>query len=198
MHLCEPNQLHEFEDLVDAADSRHPHDVCRVAAAEHIVEWEDAKQVEQEPGRQVLVSDDFAVTDNLHVVIVDCRVEDDDHVNEEQDVDDIVDPDPVSWKAVSVDRELERSNHAGEQQHREHVEIPGRFPFILGQDQALVRGLQFDRLRHRGTHFCHHLDELRRSMPLLLVVLRRLLDIYYLLFDSIPECQAFEVDPEFA
>ena len=85
-----PEQTSQFDELVHPADPRNPHHVIhisRLGARNNDVERNDGQKIYREPGVQVIFRYLAPIVDQLEVVVVEGRVENEDDVHQEHDVD---------------------------------------------------------------------------------------------------------------
>lgn len=83
-----PEQPCEFDQFIKPANSGELDELVEVSGIEDDVERNDGKGVYNEPACQVLLSYLLSVFDDLKVLIVVGRVEDDNDVHQKQEVDD--------------------------------------------------------------------------------------------------------------
>ena len=91
MHFDQANQFQEFEDLNDAANANEANQVSGLSVVfEEQVKRKNSYQIDPEPCAQVFLCDNGPVADYVQLVVDNGGVENDEHVEEEEAVNDKV------------------------------------------------------------------------------------------------------------
>ena len=129
------HQLHQLKQFGDAPDTDEANKVGGLTIlADDELKREDRNRIDGEPALEILLNDLGAIVDNLKVVVVHGRVENDEDVDEEAAIDDVVEDQDAAVELV-VQRDLGRRCNARVQEEHIDQHVPVQLPRVGGRDE---------------------------------------------------------------